>query len=175
MSHATMAIVIRPAESDDIPAIIAFIKAARAVMFPMLDKESHDQQAELELSKFQKTYLDHPHGAFLTARVNNQLIATIGYLPYDDQFPELDLGRQGIVEIVRLYVDPAWRRAGLASKLVAVAEQTAKNAGIQQIYLHTHPFLDGAVTFWEQQGFSVLQVDDDPLWRTTHMKKLISI
>ncbi|KAI8264280.1 hypothetical protein K4K53_003568 [Colletotrichum sp. SAR 10_77] len=168
-----MEITIQSAKSEDIPAIVDFIKQARSVMFPWIDAESQNQHAQRELANFSRTYLDNPNGAFLTAYGNGQIIAAIGYAPYDDRFPELGLGREGVVEFVRLYVNPAWRRAGLASKLCAALEQRARDAGMTKLYLHTHPFLEGAIGFWERQGFSILQVDDDPVWQTTHMSKAL--
>ncbi|KAL3301239.1 putative GNAT family acetyltransferase [Colletotrichum asianum] len=168
-----MEITIQSAKSEDIPAIVEFIKQARSVMFPWIDAESQNQHAQRELENFSNTYLDNPNGAFLTAYGNGQIIAAIGYAPYDDRFPELGLGREGVVEFVRLYVNPAWRRAGLASKLCAALKQRARDAGMKKLYLHTHPFLEGAIGFWERQGFSILQVDDDPVWQTTHMSKAL--
>ncbi|OLN89947.1 hypothetical protein CCHL11_10123 [Colletotrichum chlorophyti] len=91
---------IRTPNVDDIPAVIQFTKNARAIMFPMLDQVSHNRQAEGELAKFQETYCkDASRGSFLAAYSNNQLIATIGYTAYDDRFPELSLGRKGVVEV----------------------------------------------------------------------------
>ncbi|KAH0427114.1 acetyltransferase [Colletotrichum camelliae] len=168
-----MEITIQTAKSEEIPAIVEFIKQARSVMFPWKDAESQNQHAQRELENFSKTYLDNHNGAFLTAYGNGQIIAAIGYAPYDDRFPELGLGCEGVVEFVRLYVNPAWRRAGLASKLCAALEQRARDAGMKKLYLHTHPFLEGAIGFWERQGFSILQVDDDPVWQTTHMSKAL--
>ncbi|KAJ4308309.1 hypothetical protein N0V84_012172 [Fusarium piperis] len=168
----TMDIIIRAASADEIPAILDFVGKARADMFPMLDPKS-DKQTERELVSFRGTYLEHSNGAFLTARVDGRLIATIGYLNYDGRFPHLKFSHERVVEVVRLYVDPAWRRAGLASKLFAALEQTARQAGIKQLYLHTHPFLTGARSFWERQGFSLVCVDEDPVWQTTHMSRLL--
>ncbi|KAF4468477.1 GNAT family acetyltransferase [Fusarium albosuccineum] len=168
-----MAFTIQPATPDEIPAIVDFVMTARADMFPMLDQTSHKQLAERELVSFQQTYLDHPEAAFLTARADGRLIATIGYVPYDHRFPQLEIEHKRVVEVIRLYVDPSWRRAGLASKLHAALEQTAHRAGIEQLYLHTHPFLPGAIRFWERQGFSIIQIEDDPVWHTTHMSRFL--
>jgi len=139
-------------------------------MFPMLDSTSHNEQAERELATFQQIYLEHPDGAFLTARIDGVLVATIGYVPYDHRFPQLQLGQKRVVEVVRLYVDPALRRTGLASRLFADLEMTARQKGIEQLYLHTHPFLPGAINFWGKRGFSTLHLDQDPVWRTVHMR-----
>ncbi|KAH7126240.1 acyl-CoA N-acyltransferase [Dactylonectria estremocensis] len=167
-----MATPIQLATSDEIPDIVDFVKAARSDMFPMLDSASHAEQAQRLLASFQETYLDRSDGAFLTARTSEgRLIATIGYIAYDGRFPHLDIGVDRVAEVVRLFVDPAYRRDGLASKLVATLEQKARQAGIAKLYLHTHPFLPGAVRFWERQGFVLLGVDEDPVWNTTHLAR----
>lgn len=168
-----MEIVIRAARVDEIPAISDFVGKARADMFPMLDPKSHKNTVERELLGFKRTYLENSNGAFLTARVDGRLIATIGYLDYNGRFPQLKFSHERVAEVVRLYVHPAWRRAGLASNLFDALEQTARQAGIKQLYLHTHPFLAGARDFWERQGFSVICVDEDPIWQTTHMSRLL--
>ena len=165
-----MQAVISHATPNEVPAIVSFTRAARTNMFPMLDALSHDEHADRELATFQQTYLNHPDGAFLTAQIDGVLVATIAYVPYDYRFPQLSLGQGRVVEVVRLYVDPAFRRTGLASQLFAALAKTAWERRIEQLYLHTHPFLPGAIRFWEKKGFSIIDVEDDPVWRTTHMR-----
>ena len=165
-----MRAIISHATRDEIPAIVKFTKIARTSMFPMIDASSHNKQAGKELATFQQTYLDQPEGAFLVAHVDGVLVATIAYVPYDGRFPYLQLGRERTVEVVRLYVDPKFRRTGLASRLFAALASTAAREGIEQLYLHTHPFLPGAISFWRKHGFSIIHVDQDPVWHTTHMK-----
>ncbi|KAG5750712.1 hypothetical protein H9Q69_002585 [Fusarium xylarioides] len=156
-------ITIQPATNDKIPAIVGFITKARADMFPFLDQSSSDQMAQKELSIFQSRYLDHSQGAFLTACSDGRLIATIGYVAYDGRFSHITLEPENVVEILRLYVEPEWRRAGLASRLFDTLVETARQAGIKQLYLHTHPFLPNAIQFWKRKGFSIITVDDDPV------------
>lgn len=168
-----MALEIRHATPDDIPDIVAFVKEARVDMFPMLDAASHAQSAARELSTFHQTYLENSDGAFFIARADGALIATIAHVFYDYRFPQLKLGEERIVEVVRLYVSSAWRRTGLASKLFTALKEHAADVGVKRLYLHTHPFLPGATHFWERQGFSVIHVDEDPDWRTIHMDMLL--
>ncbi|KAF4454243.1 gnat family [Fusarium austroafricanum] len=164
-------ITIQLATPAEIPAIVSFISKARADMFPFLDQTSSDQMAQKELDTFQDKYLDHPHGAFLAAYSDGCIIASIGYVAYDDRFTHISLDSDNVVEILRLYVEPKWRRVGLASKLFDALVETAQQADIKQLYLHTHPFLPNAIDFWKRKGFSVITVDDDPTWQTTHMKR----
>jgi GNAT superfamily N-acetyltransferase len=165
---------VQLATSDQIPVIVEFIIKAREDMFPFLDKSSNDQLAKNELANFHNAYLDNPQGAFITAQANGRLIGTIGYRAYDGRFSHfcLDPDLNKVVEVVRLYVHPDFRRAGLASKLFAALLQSAQRRGLKQLYLHTHPFLPNASGFWKQQGFSIITVDNDPTWQTIHMSRL---
>ncbi|KAF5549706.1 GNAT family acetyltransferase [Fusarium napiforme] len=164
-------ITVKPATHDEITAIVKFITKARADMFPFLDQSSSDQMAQKELDIFKDRYLDHPLGTFLTAYSDGRLIATIGYVAYDGRFSHLSLEPENVVEVLRLYVEPEWRRAGIASKLFDTLVETARQSGIKQLYLHTHPFLPNAIDFWKGKGFSVITKDEDPVWQTTHMKR----
>ncbi|KAF5027612.1 hypothetical protein F66182_283 [Fusarium sp. NRRL 66182] len=165
-----MSITIQRATLDEVPAIVDFMIKARADMFPFLDQEANESHAAKELANFQKNYLEHPQGAFLTVQSDAQLVGTIGYSAYDNRFPHLEFDSGPVVEVLRLYIDTEWRRMRLASKLVDALKESAKQAGIKHLYLHTHPFLPHAIAFWKRHGFSIITVDDDPVWQTTHMK-----
>lgn len=156
--------ILRPVSHDRREEVVAFVEAARRDLFPML------AQAPLpaDLEHFDDVYLQGP-GAFIEARVGACLVGVIGYLPYDNRFAQFDYGRQRVAEVVRLFVLPAYRRHGVAAALFHALKEQALARDIDRLYLHTHPFLPGAITFWERQGFDLLQVEDDPVWQTTHM------
>lgn len=158
---------ILPPSHDAIAEVVAFVDAARRELFPMLA----DAPLPNDLARFAETYLEGA-GHFLVARDGGQLVAAIGYLPYDHRFSQLDYQGLRVVEVVRLFVLPEYRRHGLARTLFAALREQARQAGVECLYLHTHPFLPGAIAFWERQGFTVVDVEDDPVWRTTHMHYL---
>jgi GNAT superfamily N-acetyltransferase len=110
---------------------------------------------------------------FLEARNGKQLVAAIGYVPYNHRFPQFDYHDRRTVEVVRLYVQPQYRRCGLAAALFSELRAKAVLEGIGRFYLHTHPFLEGAITFWKKHGFEVVQVEEDPMWQTTHMQRVL--
>ncbi|KIQ04390.1 MULTISPECIES: GNAT family N-acetyltransferase [Pseudomonas] len=150
----------------DIGAVIDFVMAARAEIFPMLDA----RVLPADLQHFERVYLNGQDGRFWLARSAGEVVAAIGYLPYDHRFAQLDYVGRRTVEIVRLFVAPHLRRCGLAKALYERLREHAAAAGVQVLYLHTHPFLPGAIRFWERQGFAVVDVEADPLWQTTHMQ-----
>ncbi|AZE68212.1 acetyltransferase [Pseudomonas synxantha] len=63
------------------------------------------------------------------------------------------------------------RCCGLAGELYRSLEALARADGVEVVYLHTHPFLPGAIDFWIRQGFEVVDVEADPVWQTTHMHR----
>ncbi|WP_313201294.1 GNAT family N-acetyltransferase [Pseudomonas sp.] len=157
--------IIQPPNHDRLREVVAFIDNARRELFPMLA----DSPLPKDLAHFAETYLEG-QGRFLEARDQGRLIAGIGYLPYDHRFAQLDYHGRQVVEVVRLFVLPEYRRHGLAAVLFTALREHARAAWVECLYLHTHPFLPGAIRFWERQGFAVTDVEDDPLWRTTHME-----
>lgn len=162
-SHPIQITEIHP---DEIPEVVDFVMQARAGMFPMLDAAATPD----DLQHFANTYLNARHGRFLIARQGDRLLGAIGYLPYDGRFSQLDYQGLDVVEVVRLFIDLAVRRLGLAARLFTALKTDAIAQGIEVLYLHTHPFLPGAIAFWQRQGFAIIDVEDDPLWQTTHMQ-----
>ncbi|WP_405121407.1 GNAT family N-acetyltransferase [Pseudomonas petroselini] len=160
--------IIRPVAMGDVPEVLAFVQQARAEMFPKL----RDAGMPDDLAYFASIYLQG-EGRFLIARNDGQIVAAIGYLPYDGRFPQLNYQGRKTVEVVRLFVAPAFRRFGLAGQLYRALEAMAKADRVEVMYLHTHPFLPGAIEFWVRQGFEVVDVEADPVWRTTHMHRAL--
>mgnify|MGYP003582964386 CR=1 FL=1 len=150
----------------DIEEAVDFVLAARARIFPMLA----DAPVPPDLADFAGHYLVPGAGRFLLARDRGRIVAGIGYLPYDHRFPQLDYRGRRVVEVVRLFVEPEYRRGGLARRLYEALKTLAQEEGAEVLYLHTHPFLPGAIEFWQRQGFVVVDVEEDPVWRTTHME-----
>ena len=160
--------MIQPVAVADITQVLEFVLQARAELFPKLSAAGVPD----DLAQFEATYLQGD-GRFLIARNEGQIIAAIGYLPYDHRFSQLNYQARKTVEVVRLFVVPAFRRFGLAGQLYRALEALAQAAGVGRVYLHTHPFLPGAIDFWVRQGFEVVDVEADPVWQTTHMQRLL--
>jgi GNAT superfamily N-acetyltransferase len=160
--------IIRAVTTADIPEVLAFVLEARAELFPKLDATG----MPADLAHFESIYVQGD-GQFLVACDQGQIVAAIGYLPYDGRFPQLNYQGQKTVEVVRLFVLPAFRRLGLARALYLALEAQAKADRVAIMYLHTHPFLPGAIDFWLRQGFEVVDVDADPVWHTTHMQRTL--
>jgi GNAT superfamily N-acetyltransferase len=59
----------------------------------------------------------------------------------------------GVVEVKRVYVDPAFRRRGLAAVLMAALEETAAEAGSGEMVLNTGPSQPEALALYAGQGY----------------------
>jgi len=161
--------VIQTVSDADIPEVLDFVLKARAELFPKLSATGIPD----DLARFAEVYL-RGAGRFLIARHEGQIVASIGYLPYDRRFPHLPYPDLKVVEIVRLFVLPSQRRSGLAGALYRSLRDLALAEAVEVIYLHTHPFLPGAIAFWQRQGFTIIDIDTDLVWQTTHMHNLMS-
>lgn len=158
-------VTIGAVEFGELAQVLEFVAKARFELFPKL----RDADVPDDLQRFEQVYL-RGEGRFLVARAGGRIVGSIGYVPYDGRFAQFDYSASKVVEVVRLFVSPDLRRIGLAGRLYQALRREAQAAGVQVLYLHTHPFLPGAVEFWQRQGFGVLEVEDDAVWRTTHME-----
>ena len=158
-------ITIEQVASADVPQTRDFVLDARAALFPKLNASG----MPADLAQFEQTYIQG-EGCFLIARQNGRIVASIGYVPYDHRFTQLDYRGLKVVEVVRLFVLPPCRRSGVARALYDALKTRAVEAGVELMYLHTHPFLPGAIEFWLRQGYTITDVEDDPVWQTTHMQ-----
>lgn len=160
--------IIQAVTAADIPEVLRFVLEARAELFPKLSAVG----VPADLAQFEAVYLQG-EGQFFVAVDEGQIVAAVGYLPYDGRFAQLDYQGRKTVEVVRLFVIPSFRRFGLAGELYRALEARAQAQGVEVVYLHTHPFLPGAIDFWVRQGFDVVDVEADPVWQTTHMQRLL--
>lgn len=160
--------IIQAVTAADIPEVLRFALEARAELFPKLSAVGVPE----DLAQFEAVYLQGG-GQFLIAVDEGQIVAAVGYLPYDGRFAQLDYQGRKTVEVVRLFVIPSFRRFGLAGELYRALEARAQAQGVEVVYLHTHPFLPGAIDFWVRHGFEVVDVEADPVWQTTHMQRLL--
>src|SRR5579863_6682781 len=58
-------------------------------------------------------------------------------------------------EILNLAVGKAWRRRGVATKLVGAALESAQTAGVRRTYLEVRASNEGGIALYERFGFRV--------------------
>lgn len=162
----TNEINILPVDLRDQEEVIAYVLKTREHLFPMLNHNIIPR----DLQEFSSTYVDTTLGAFLQARTEQgELVGTIGMMKYDHRFPYFSFTGSKIVEVARLYVEPIYRKSGLGTALVQELKKIAKQQGIELLYLHTHPFLEGAYEFWLKQGFDLVLSCEESGFETLHM------
>ena len=124
-----------------------------------------------DIIKLEDYYINPIRNNFFVAYIEEtgEIIGTIGIRAYDKDFPEFRhlYSIENTSSIWRLFVDERCRRCGLASKLFSIAENFANQSKYQNIYLHTHKTLNGALEFWTKMGFVVSLDANDELQTDT--------
>ncbi|MBT0767798.1 GNAT family N-acetyltransferase [Kineosporia sp. J2-2] len=87
-----------------------------------------------------------PQGLFVVAEVGGELAGCVGLRAHAAQGPEA-------VEMKRMYVRPAFRRRGLARRLLATAEQRASMLGYRRLILETGDQQPEAVALYGSAGY----------------------
>jgi len=70
--------------------------------------------------------------------------------------------------IVTLDVDPAWRRRGVAKRLMTEVEARARGAGASAMALHVFRENTGAIRFYEKSGYNRMGIDENFYARGLH-------
>ena len=168
-----MNVTIKPLTNDP-----KEIKQVQDFLFKMIKLEfgyGYVPEWHQDIVNIEDYYINPKRNNFFVAYFETgEIIATIGIRAYDKDFPEFRhlYSNDDTSSIWRLFVDRRCRRCGLASKMFAIAEDFANDAGFSKIYLHTHKTLEGALEFWMKMGFVVACDSNDEL-ETVHMDKKI--
>ena len=119
-------------------------------------------------------YIEPDENNIYVALDGERIVATGAIRAYDVDY-ELFKGiysKEDTASIWRLMVDKEYRRHGLARSIVGLIEEFAENAGYNQIYLHTHRYLDAGLPFWKSLGYEIT-IEEDDYDETTHMVKYL--
>ncbi len=84
-----------------------------------------------------------PHGLFLVAEVDGRPAGCGAWRAVEP----------GVVEIKRVYVDPGFRRRGLAQEIVALLERSAAAAGHRAVVLNTGDRQPEALALYADAGY----------------------
>jgi GNAT superfamily N-acetyltransferase len=187
---------ISAATPSTLEEISAFVNASRRELFPSLGYDALlDDPAVLETSRvlvardtagsviaviayvpfdYRFPHLPPPVGRASASASSPASSASSSSSSLDLPVPFPPSSSCKIVEVVRLFVLPQYRRCGLATALFHSLQEHAFASEVQCMYLHTHPSLAGAIGFWEKQGFELIGVDhEDKVWLTHHFWKIL--
>ena len=126
------------------------------------------------------TYLDNPRHLLLVARLGDEVVATTGLHsrgPAHPPHPTWIAERypsHSTAHLVRVYVQSAHRRHGLARAMVHMARDFAAQAGYERLYLHTNVNISGAEPFWHSVADEVFDArttgEHGPGFGTVHFE-----
>jgi ribosomal protein S18 acetylase RimI-like enzyme len=108
-----------------------------------------------DLDDMQRVYVDHPRQALFVALDSGDVVGTTSVVnvgPNTPPHPAWVAERYngpGVAQLLRVYIDRAHRRRGIARALVDHARKfVAADGGYDTIYLHTDASVPGAEAFW---------------------------
>jgi ribosomal protein S18 acetylase RimI-like enzyme len=130
-----------------------------------------------DIINLENYYKYPPRNNFFIAKnlENNKIIGTIAIREYDKDFKKFKniYSKNTTSSIWRLFVNKEYRRYGIGTKLVNTVENFAKEKNYNEIYLHTHKNVKGALDFWKSLNYTIT-LDTNNELKTVHMIKNIS-
>jgi GNAT superfamily N-acetyltransferase len=142
--------LIRAFEPSDAAAVRdLFIAVNRALSPPEL-REAFEEYITRALRE-EIDRIDEYYGrAFGVAVESGRIVGTFGLEAHG-----------GAMELRRMYVEPAARRRGIATAMLARAEAEAKRRGANEIVLGTATLQAEAVALYEKAGFQLVREAED--------------
>jgi predicted N-acetyltransferase YhbS len=134
-------IILREATDDDIPALVAVLKAAFEEYRGRLDPPSG---AHAETAAKVRAVLRTAHAVLALA--GDQVVGCVFYTPVGDH-----------VDLFRLAVLPAQRRRGIAGALIANVEARAHELGLARVQLGVRVALPGNRAYYERLGYRFVE------------------
>jgi GNAT superfamily N-acetyltransferase len=101
-------------------------------------------------------------GECLVAELDGRIVGTILLRPPTTSTRCAYYARAGVASIHQLAVEPALQRRGIARRLVAAAEERAREIGAGELALDTAESAGHLVTLYERWGYRVVDAVD---WR----------
>lgn len=150
-------ITIRPITSAD-DAAIAIIIRDNLEMFHLDIPGTAYFDPELDCLSAYYQALPDKRRYFIAATDNGTVIGGVGVA----EFP----GFQRCAEIQKLYLSDREKGKGLGKKLMQIAEEFARSAGYDVLYLETHTNLKAAIGLYEKLGFRQIEKPDAVLHST---------
>jgi GNAT superfamily N-acetyltransferase len=106
-----------------------------------------------------------PRGRFFLAMSGDGVLACGGLVWIDDS----------VAEIKRMWVDPAARGRGLATRLLGFLEQTAASSGRRRVILDTNPVLLEAIAMYRKAGYRDIERYNDNPYAGLWFEKVLAV
>lgn len=104
---------------------------------------------------------------------NDQIVGTCGIRGYDKNYKIKDrkYNCENTASIWRLLVDPEYRHNGIATKMLEKIENFCED-NYKEIYLHTQKDSYGALPFWLNREYKIVEEVNDE-YGTIHLEKIL--
>jgi GNAT superfamily N-acetyltransferase len=163
---------IREVSKSEVDKVSRFLLKTMEDVFPFQIGDASLR----DLTDMESLFINRSRATILAAFSKGKVIGTIALRPYDGRISSLkdryDLDQT--CEIIKCYVDKNARRQGIGTLLYEAIERYSNLAGYKMMYLHTHKFLPGGLSFWRKKGF-VETLDGFDEWQTVHFEKEVPI
>ena len=147
-------IVIRKIEPKDDSKIA---KAIRSVLIEYGVPKVGTAYEDAALDCMTETYSD-PNKIYFVVENNNDILGGAGISPLDNY-------EGNVCELQKMYFMEAARGKGLGSQMMSKCLEFAKQAGYNQCYLETMPYMDEARKLYKKVGFKPIE---KPMGNTGH-------
>jgi len=118
-----------------------------------LENYSLTEQHDLDILDNPEEKIIVTGGCIFLAIDNEKVIGTAGLAKEHD----------GVYELVKMAVDPAYHGQGIGKKLLEHCLAEAKKMDAQKIFLFSNSQLTTALKMYEKYGFSHVEVTDSPM------------
>jgi len=141
--------IIRPYDDEDGPAVRALFVRVNRQLAPAHMKDAFEDFIALSLREeidwIPQYYRELRGGNFWVVSAGSDIIGCFGLEPITDTS----------IELRRMYVDGAWRRAGVGRWMLRYAEETARLDGRRTLVAKTSELQKEAVALYLAAGFTV--------------------
>jgi GNAT superfamily N-acetyltransferase len=143
-------ISIRPFVEADAPQVRALFIAVNRLLAPPDLRDAFEAYITRSLAEEIDridVYYGAREGGFWVAHRGDLLVGTFG----------LERAEGHAMELRRMYVDPAARRAGIAREMLQFAEEECRRRDIQRLELSTSELQHAALALYRQAGYLLLR------------------
>ena len=153
------------------------INQVKDFLFDQIKKEygiGRNPKFHYDIDEIEQYYIFPERNNFFIAWDGNKIVATGAVRAYDKDYGMFKdiYSKEDTASIWRLMVDKNYRRHGLARNIVGKMEDFARVNSYDKIYLHTHRYLDAALSFWKSLGYEIT-VEEEDYDETSHMIKML--
>jgi GNAT superfamily N-acetyltransferase len=143
-------ISIRPFVEADAPQVRALFIAVNRLLAPPDLRDAFEAYITRSLAEEIdriEVYYGAREGGFWVAHSGDLIVGTFG----------LERAEGQAMELRRMYVDPAARRAGIARQMLQFAEEECRRREIQRLELSTSELQHAALALYRQAGYLLLR------------------